>query len=57
VNSFVNSSSELATRKAVDDDLSDSIEKAIDKYLDREAHRLFGEVSGLALAGGSWNQY
>jgi tetratricopeptide (TPR) repeat protein len=57
VNSFVNSSSELATRKAVDDDLSDSIEKAIDKYLDREAHRLFGEVSGLALAGGSWNKY
>ena len=57
VHNFVDSSSKLATRKVVGDDLSALIDTAIDRYLDREAHRLFGEVTGLALAGGSWNEY
>ncbi len=57
VHNFVDSSSKFATRKVVSDDLSALIDAAIDRYLDREAHRLFGEVTGLALAGGSWNEY
>jgi hypothetical protein len=57
VRNFVDSSSKFATRKVVGDDLSALIDAAIDRYLDREAHRLLGEVTGLALAGGSWNEY